>query len=151
MYLCTTYFSFNRQILVRKLTHSTKGQITPKAWLVRHRFSKKTNKWICFVCCEKQKSKQNKFVCSFFERIYSAPICFCFYLTFSMGSNGLFVIFLDLGILYFCKIYSLLYLRFLDQKTSLWTQHVTDLILVKHLQTKLRPVGLWKWFVQQGK
>ena len=36
-----------------------KGQIKPKAGLARRRFSQKTNQQICFVCCEKQKSKQN--------------------------------------------------------------------------------------------
>ena len=32
----------------------------------------------------KAKSKQNKFICLFFGRIYGAPICFWFYLTFKM-------------------------------------------------------------------
>ena len=50
---------------------------------VRCRFSQKTNKQTCFVCCEKQKSKQTKF----FERIYSVPICFPFYLTFSSTAS----------------------------------------------------------------
>ena len=58
-----------------------KGQKKPKAVWARHRFSQKMNKWICFVCREKQKSKQNKFVCLFFGRIYGASICF--YLTFT--------------------------------------------------------------------
>ena len=39
----------------------TKGQIKSKGGLVRRRFSQKTNEQICFVCREKQKSKQNKF------------------------------------------------------------------------------------------
>ena len=43
----------------------TKGQIKPKAGLSCRRFSQKTNERICFVCCEKQKSKQNKFIHSF--------------------------------------------------------------------------------------
>ena len=58
-----------------------KGQKKPKAHLARCRFSQKMNEQICFVCREKQKSKQNKFVCSFFGRIYGAPICIRFYLT----------------------------------------------------------------------
>ena len=62
---------------------SAKDKILQKAVWARHRFSQKTNKRICFVCHEKQKSKQNNFVCSFFGRIYSATICFRFYLTFS--------------------------------------------------------------------
>ena len=40
----------------------TKVQIKPKAVWARHRFSQKMNERICFVCREKQKSKQNKFV-----------------------------------------------------------------------------------------
>ena len=59
------------------------GQIRPKAVWACSRFSQKTNKWICFVCRGKQKSKQNKFVCLFFGRIYGAPIFFWFYLTFN--------------------------------------------------------------------
>ena len=46
----------------------------PKAGMALHRFSQKTNKRICFVCCEKQKRKQNKFVHLFFQRIYGAQI-----------------------------------------------------------------------------
>ena len=59
-----------------------KGQIKPKAGLEGCRFSQKTNERIWFVCCEKQKSKQIKFIRLFFGRIYGAPICFWFYLTF---------------------------------------------------------------------
>ena len=40
----------------------SKGQIKMKAVWAHHRFSQKTNKQICFVCHEKQKSKQHKFV-----------------------------------------------------------------------------------------
>ena len=40
-----------------------KSQIKLKAGLALCRFSQKMNKRIRFVCCEKQKSKQNKFVC----------------------------------------------------------------------------------------
>ena len=61
-----------------------KGQIKPKVVLARRRFFQKKKKLICFVYREKQKSKQNKFVCSFFGRIYGAPICFRFYLTFTL-------------------------------------------------------------------
>ena len=51
-----------------------KGQIKPKAGLACRRFSQKTNERIWFVCCEKQKSKQNKSVCSFFSKIYGANL-----------------------------------------------------------------------------
>ena len=61
---------------------SSKGQIKPKAGLARCRFSQK----ICFVCCESIKAK-NKFVPSFFGRIYDAPICFRFYLTLNVHNN----------------------------------------------------------------
>ena len=50
---------------------SNKGQIKSKAGLAHCRFSQKTNERICFVCCEKQKCKQNKFVCSYFWRVYA--------------------------------------------------------------------------------
>ena len=69
-----------------------KGQIKPKAGLARRRFSQKTNQQICFVCCEKQKSKQNKFVCPFLGRIYGVSICFRFYLTFRVNFR-VFVLF----------------------------------------------------------
>ena len=39
---------------------NAKGQIKPKAVWARCRFSQKTNERICFVCREKQKSKQKK-------------------------------------------------------------------------------------------
>ena len=68
-----------------------KGQIKPKAVWVRRRFYQKTNEWICFVCHEKQKSKQKKFICSFFGRIYGAPICFWFYLTSRRTSSTILV------------------------------------------------------------
>ena len=66
---------------------STKGQKKPKARLAHHSFSQKTNKWIHLVCNEKQKRKQNKFVRSFFGRIYAMPICFFFYLTFRIHTK----------------------------------------------------------------
>ena len=50
--------------------------------MARCRFSTKMNEKICFVCHEKQKSKQNKFICSFFGRIYDVQICFQIFLTF---------------------------------------------------------------------
>ena len=65
-----------------------KGQIKPKAVWARCRFSQKTNKRICFVCSEKQKSKQIKFDCLFFGRIYRATICLRFYLTFSKQTKS---------------------------------------------------------------
>ena len=49
----------------------SKGQIKPKAVWARHKFSQKTNEQICFVR-------------SFFGRIYGAPICFRFFLTFNI-------------------------------------------------------------------
>ena len=55
-----------------------KGQINPKAELVYRRFSQNTNEWICFVCCEKQKSKQNKFVPSFFGQSTARQSAFGF-------------------------------------------------------------------------
>ena len=62
---------------------TNKGQIKPKAVWARRKLSQKTNEQICFVCQEKQKSKQNKFVRSFFGRIYGSSICFRSYLTFT--------------------------------------------------------------------
>ena len=62
-----------------------KGQIKPKANWARHRFSQKTNVQICFVCREKQKSKQNGYIPSFVGRIYGALTCFRFYLTFRLS------------------------------------------------------------------
>ena len=56
---------------VRK--NCSKGQIKPKSRLARHRFSQKTNGWICFFTLH---GKQIKFVHSFFWRIYGSPICF---------------------------------------------------------------------------
>ena len=70
--------SYNWGQNYHNLCHA-KGQIKPKAVWAHRRFSQKTNKWICFVCREKQKSKQtNSFACSFFGRIYSMSICFWF-------------------------------------------------------------------------
>ena len=40
---------------------------------------KKTNKQICFVCREKQRSKQNKFIRPIFRRIYGAFFYFYFF------------------------------------------------------------------------
>ena len=48
-------FGFGISLMV-----GSKGQIKPKAVWARHRFSQKLNKRICFVCLEKQKSKQNR-------------------------------------------------------------------------------------------
>ena len=48
-----------------KLVKIYKGQIKPKSVWACCRFSKKTNERICFVCHEKQKRKQNKFIRSF--------------------------------------------------------------------------------------
>ena len=69
-----------------------KGQIKSKAVWARRKFSQKMNERICFVCCEKQKSKQNKFVCPFLGKIYGASICFRFYLTFRVNFR-VFVLF----------------------------------------------------------
>ena len=77
---------FEEEVIIEE----TKGQIKPKAGWANRRLSQKMNKQICFVCREKQKRKQNKFVCSFFGRIYSASICFGFYLTFSFALDDEF-------------------------------------------------------------
>ena len=61
----------------------TNGQIKPKAVRARHRFFLKSYKRMCFLCHEKQKSKQNAFVHSFFVRIYRASIYFWSFLTFT--------------------------------------------------------------------
>ena len=51
--------------------------------LARCRFSQKMNERIWFFFCFFAfHGKKNKFVCSFFRRIYDAPICFRFYLAF---------------------------------------------------------------------
>ena len=52
--------------------------IKPKTVWACRRFSQKRNKQICFVCSEKQKSKQNKSVRLIFGTIYGAPFCFPF-------------------------------------------------------------------------
>ena len=66
------------------LPEHNKGQIKLKAVWLRRRFFHKTNEQICFVRSEKQKGKQNKFVCLFFfGRIYGTPICVRFYMTFT--------------------------------------------------------------------
>ena len=88
-----TYCKQRRKIKLQpcpsKMSHNARfnGQIKPKAGLASHRFSQKRNELICFVCCKKQKSKQNKFVCSFFGRNYGATICFRFYLTFKKSNK----------------------------------------------------------------
>ena len=56
-YLVNTRYTIQNRV--------AKGQIKPKAVWTRRRFSQKSNKRICFVCREKQKRKQNKFVHSF--------------------------------------------------------------------------------------
>ena len=57
-----------------------KGQIKPKAdWHAVDSPKKWKNEFVLFTV----KSKQTKFLSSFFGRIYSTPICFRFYLTFS--------------------------------------------------------------------
>jgi hypothetical protein len=65
-------------LLLRMLLQITKGQIKPKAGLAQCRFSQKTNEQICFVCCEKQKSKQNEFVRSFFGESTASQSAFGF-------------------------------------------------------------------------
>ena len=74
-----------------------KGQIKPKAGLAHSRFSQNVIKQIWFVCCKKQKSKQNKFVRSFVRKIYGAPICFRFYLTFRIYSPQVIAFLLKKG------------------------------------------------------
>ena len=55
-------FSYQSKGILSQMSTECIGQIKPKAVWVRRRFSQKINEWICFVCCELQKSKQNKFV-----------------------------------------------------------------------------------------
>ena len=58
-----------------------KGQIKPKAdWDAVDSPKKRTNEWSW------KAKKQNRFVRSFFWRIYSAPIYLWFYLTFNQGT-----------------------------------------------------------------
>jgi hypothetical protein len=62
----------------------TKGQIKPmQFWRALDSPKKRTNEFVLFAVKSK-KSKQPKFVRSFFGRIYGAPICFRVYLTFSV-------------------------------------------------------------------
>jgi hypothetical protein len=63
---------------------ATKGQIKPKADLgAVDSPRKQTNKFV-FFAVKSKKSNKNKFICSFFGRICGVPICFWFYLTFSV-------------------------------------------------------------------
>jgi hypothetical protein len=63
-----------------------KGQIKPKAGLARCRFSqKRTSEFVLIAVKSKIANKTNSFVCLFFGRIYNAPICFWFYLTFMLA------------------------------------------------------------------
>ena len=55
-----------------------KGQIKPKGVWARRRFSQKTKERICFVCREKQKSKQNKFIRSFLGKSMAHQSAFGF-------------------------------------------------------------------------
>ena len=75
---------WNKFIVKFKLS---KGQTKPKARLARHRFSQKMNKQICFVCCDEAKKQTKQIFCSFFGRIYNAPICFWFHLTCRTQKN----------------------------------------------------------------
>ena len=78
--LCVTHQNFMRYILYKESQEYryNKGQIKPKAvWMCR-RFSQKMNEQIYFVCHEKPKSKQNKFVCLFVGRIYERQSAFGF-------------------------------------------------------------------------
>ena len=47
---------------------------SPKKWM---------NEFVLFAVISKKADRTNSFICSFFGRIYGAPICFRFYLTFS--------------------------------------------------------------------
>ena len=60
-----------------------KGQIKPKAdWRAVDSPKKRMNEF-GFFAVKSKKAKKNKFVHSFFGRIYGTPICLQFYLTFS--------------------------------------------------------------------
>ena len=65
----------------------SKGQIKPKAdWRAVNSPKNQTNKLGFFaVKSKKAKKKKYKFVLSFFGKIYGAPICLQFYLTFSFA------------------------------------------------------------------
>ena len=67
-----TYFFENYK---KQFGNDGKGQIKPKTdWRVVDS-PKKTNERIWVFCSEEYKSKKkNKFVCSFFGKIYGAPI-----------------------------------------------------------------------------
>ena len=54
----------------------------------RPRFSQKSNKRFFLPRRAKKQKKTHKFVHSFFGRIYKAPICFRFYLTFIKKEEG---------------------------------------------------------------
>ena len=67
----------------KRVSDKTKSKLAPR------RFYQKKNELISLFCREKQKGKQNKFVRSFFGRIYGTPICLRFYLTFRMPWSDL--------------------------------------------------------------
>ena len=60
-------------ISIRPMLAKSKGQKKNESRLRHLRFSQKMNKWICFVCFFAFHDKQNKFVRSFFGRIYGVP------------------------------------------------------------------------------
>ena len=57
----------------------TKSLIKSKAVWASCRFSQKTNERICFLCREKQKSKQNKFVWENLQRVNLLAVLFDLY------------------------------------------------------------------------
>ena len=65
-------------------TIRTKGQIKPIAdWRAVDSPTKRTNEFGFFAVKSKKQKKKTEFVRLFFGRIYGAPICLRFYLTFS--------------------------------------------------------------------
>mgnify|MGYP006864025786 CR=1 FL=1 len=69
-----------------------KGQIKLKSRLEHYRLSKKRTNEVVLGVKSKNAKKKNKFVRSFFGRIYRVPICLQFYLTFIVESWLLTVI-----------------------------------------------------------
>ena len=76
-YQCSTYRPYRNFLCLYERSINLESNL----WSAS--FSKKTNRRICFVCFFALHGKQIKFLRSFFGRIYSSPICFWFYLTFS--------------------------------------------------------------------
>ena len=90
----------------------TNGQIEWKAGLSRRRFFQKTNEQIWFVCCEKQKSKLNKFI-GLFVPFLGEPTArksaFGFIWPYDLSWKSLFLQYLVARVYYSPVCYSQLY------------------------------------------